>query len=218
MKQDITNETTAPAPAGREIKLLERNKLIYFTYTLLALISVPITVLALLLAPILPSQAIYRLGYLNNGSVLGWGYYMPSCLSWFGTFDNDLTGDDGWKKEHWQWRYKLPLPLSDYVGMVGWLWRNPAYGYAVRHLDGTTPATWSGDKTIRDNDNARAGWCFVKAGGLFQWTWIKPIGFKRCVRITLGWNIAALVDDNVQPKPNPYEATFVFSPRLSGFR
>ena len=36
--------------------------------------------------------------------------------------------------------------------------------------------------------------------------------------INLGWNVRGLVDDNVQPKPDPYQATFVFSPRLSGYR
>ena len=54
--------------------------------------------------------------------------------------------------------------------------------------------------------------------GLFQFTSVTPIGFARCIYINLGWNVRALVDDNVQPKPDPYQATFVFSPRISGFR
>jgi len=33
-----------------------------------------------------------------------------------------------------------------------------------------------------------------------------------------GWNVIGLVDPNVNPKPDTWQATFVFSPRISGFR
>ena len=69
------------------------------------------------------------------------------------------------------------------------------------------------------NDNAKEGWCLVHANGLFQLVYVKRIfSSGRCIYINLGWNVRALVDDNVQHKPDPYIATLVFSPRISGFR
>jgi hypothetical protein len=54
---------------------------------------------------------------------------------------------------------------------------------------------------------------------LFQFRYIKRIAnTNRCILVNLGWNIMGLVDDNVQPKPDTWQATFVFSPRISGFR
>jgi hypothetical protein len=72
---------------------------------------------------------------------------------------------------------------------------------------------------IKDNDNAKAGWLLVRSNGLFQLVWVWHIpSTSRCVYVNCGWNIRALVDPNVNPKPSPYQATFVFSPRISGFR
>lgn len=182
--------------------------MIYFIYLLLIPISLLITLFAILIAPLLPLFATLQLGWRDNHSYWGIGPVLPTWLSWFQTPDNSLDGDATF----------LALNGYGYWAQVKWLWRNPAYAFALRYIDPPYDATFLGDKTIKDNDGARAGWCFVRSNGLFQFTWIKSIGFSRCVRVTLGWNIAALVDDNVQPKPNPYQATFSFSPRLSGFR
>jgi hypothetical protein len=124
------------------------------------------------------------------------------------TPDNSLDGDATFER----------LNPPSYWSQVKWLWRNPAYSFALRYL--LVPYTTSvlGDKTIKDNDNAKAGWCLVHANGLFQFTFVAPIGFSRCFYCNLGWNIRGLVDDNVQPKPDTWQATFVFSPRISGFR
>jgi hypothetical protein len=81
-----------------------------------------------------------------------------------------------------------------------------------------TNAVVKGDTSIKDNDNAKAGWCLVTVNNLFQFRWVCPIGFSRCIYCNFGHNILALVDPNVNPKPLKYEATFVFSPRISGFR
>ena len=54
----------------------------------MALISIPLTVLALILAPVLPLFA-------NSD---GW---LPKWLWWFQTPDNSLDGDQGWITEHW---------------------------------------------------------------------------------------------------------------------
>jgi hypothetical protein len=92
------------------------------------------------------------------------------------------------------------------------------YGFGVRYLNPPYNATFTGDNTIKDNDNAKEGWLFVRAGGLFQFTYVKRIGSTaRCLYVNFGWNVRALVDPNATIT-NPYQATFVFSPRISGFR
>jgi hypothetical protein len=153
----------------------------------------PITLVAVLFAPILPLFA-------KNG-------WLPNWLSWFQTPDNPLYGDSTFILNNG----------GGYLAEVKWLLRNPAYGFGLKYINGFSPMVWYGDRTIKDNAGAIAGWLFVKGGGLFQFTWIYPIGFSRCIYVNFGWNIRALIDPNVSPKPNPYQATFVFSPRLSGF-
>jgi hypothetical protein len=147
-------------------------------------------------------------GWLDNHSRWGLGPRLIGCLFWFQTPDNSLDGDATFEK----------LNPPSYWSKVKWLWRNPAYSFALRYLNNPYYTVVKGDKTIKDNDNAKAGWCLVHANGLFQFTSVTPIGFNRCIYVNLGWNIRALVDDNVQPKPDPYQATFVFSPRISGFK
>ena len=177
-------------------------------YILLVPISLLITLLAVILAPVLPLFLISKEGWLDNHSSWGVGPRLPTFLNWFMTPDNSLDGDATFQD----------LFSPCYWSKVHWLWRNPAYSFGLKYLETPYECRVQGNKTIKDNDNAKAGWCFVKANGLFQFTVIAHIGFARCIYINLGWNIRALVDDNVQPKPDPYQATFVFSPRISGFR
>lgn len=175
----------------------------YLKYTILALLSLPLTLVAFIIAPILPLFA----------SKDGW---LPKWLWWFQTPDNSLDGDTGWFNEHWQWRYALPTPLCTYVGRVGWLWRNPAYAFGCEYIDGFLPVTYRGDPTIGDNQTAKEGWLYVEVGELFQLTYVKRIAStNKCFYVNFGWNIRALTDSNNARKE--YEATFVFSPRISGF-
>lgn len=180
----------------------------YLIYILLVPISLLITLIAIIFAPVIPAFALQKDGWLDNHSILGIGPRLPTWLNWFMTPDNSLDGDNTFQK----------INGRSYWAKVKWLWRNPAYSFALRYLSGVYWTSWQGDKTIKDNDNAKAGWCLVHANGLFQFTSVTPIGFSRCIYINLGWNVRALVDDNVQPKPDPYQATFVFSPIISGFR
>lgn len=182
--------------------------MIYLYYAILAPISLILTLVGLVIAPVLPLFATEQEGWLDNGSTWGVGPRLPGWLSWFMTPDNDLYGDATFVR----------INGCSYWSQVKWLWRNPAYSFALRYLTAPYNTTVSGDPTIRDNDNARAGWCSVTSNGLFQFRWIQPIGFSRCILVNLGWNIMALADPNVKTKPNPYQATFVFSPRISGFR
>lgn len=182
--------------------------MIYIYYVVLVLLSLPMNILALILAPVLPLLATNSYGWLDNHAKEGYGPRLPTWLNWFMTPDNSLDGDA---------TFEL-INGRGYLAQVKWLLRNPLYAFAVRYLPGEE-GTYVGDPTIKDNDNAKEGWCFVTAHGLFQFRYIRRIGStNRCILVNLGWNIMALVDKNVNPKPNPYQATFVFSPRISGFR
>lgn len=183
--------------------------MIYITYTLMALVSLPLTLLGLILAPVLPMFAKDELGWCDNHSYEAVEPRLPSWLSVFMTPDNSLDGDATFER----------INGRSYLSKVKWLWRNPTYSFGLRYLSVPYEATFVGDNTIKDNDNAKEGWCLVHANGLFQFTYVKRIlSSSRCVYVNLGWNIRALVDDNYMPKPLRYQATFVFSPRISGYR
>lgn len=177
-------------------------------YPFLVIYNLFMTLIAVIIAPVLPLFATQQDGWLDNHSIWGIGPRLPRWLNLFMTPDNSLDGDATFQT----------INGRSYWSKVKWLWRNPAYSVCLRYLTNPYYTQVWGDKTIKDNDNAKAGWCYVKANGLFQFTVIAPIGFARCFRFTGGWNIMALVDDNIPVKPDTYQATFAFSPRLSGFR
>jgi hypothetical protein len=183
--------------------------MIYIIYLLLVPISLLLTLIAVILAPILPLFAVQKLWWCDNHSYQAVGPVLPTWLNWFMTPDNTLNGDATFQS----------LNGISYWAKIKWLWRNPAYSFALRYLNAPYKTSVAGDPTIKDNDNAKAGWCFVKANGLFQFVLVCRLGAtSRAIYINLGWNIRGLVDNNVQPKPNTWQATFVFSPRISGFR
>lgn len=182
--------------------------MIYLWWVILVPLNLLVTVLTVILSPVLPVFATEQYGPLDNNGHQGFGPRLPKWLSWFQTPDNSLDGDA---------TFELLNPPS-YRSKIKWLIRNPGYGFGVHYLTAPYYTTISGDPTIRDNDNARAGWCRVNSNGLFQLRLVLPIGFRRCLYCNFGWNIAGLADPAVNPKPNPWEATFAFSPRISGFR
>jgi hypothetical protein len=182
--------------------------MIYLLYLIFVPINLLLTLIAIILAPAMLLVGRDKEWWLNNHSKRGIGFVLPTWLNWFNTPDNDLRGDETFQK----------INGIGYWQCVKWLWRNPAYSFVLKYLQYPYRTVVKGDKTIKDNDNAKAGYCFVRANGLFQFTYIVPIGFNRCFMVNLGWNIRGLVDDNVQPKALDWQATFVFSPRISGFR
>jgi hypothetical protein len=183
--------------------------MIYLIYLILAPISLAVTLLGLILSPILPLFAKYEMGWCDNHSYQAIEPRLPSWLNWFMTPDNSLYGDYAFKK----------INGTSYLAQVKWLIRNPAYSFGLRYLRSPYYTQVCGDNSIRDNDNAKAGWCFVKANGLFQFTYIKRIASTdRCIYVVLGWNVRHLVDDGISVKNDPHLATFAFSPRISGFR
>ena len=178
--------------------------MIYILYILLVPINLVITLLALITAPVMPLFATQQIGWLNNDSGWGYGPRLPKWLSWFQTPDNSLDGDATFES----------LNPPSYWSKVKWLWRNPAYAFALRYIAAPYTTVIHGDNTIKDNDNAKAGWCFVQSNGLFQFTSVTPIGFNRCIYCVFGWNIRGVVTT----QKDVWEATFAFSPRISGYR
>lgn len=189
--------------------------MIYLRWSMMAPVMIVITALTFPLALVLPLFAKDRPGQINNGTDSDFGPRLPDWLRWFQTPDNSLEGDDGWRREHWQWRLKLPASLATYVGMVGWLWRNPGYGFGIVHFDSAAPivATYAGNQSVNDSPGAE-GYCLVRAGGLFQLVWVKRISASKCIYCNLGWNIKGLIND---PRTK-YTATFAFSPRISTWK
>ena len=178
----------------------------YILYPFYAAFNLFVTLVACIIAPILPLFTIQAEGWLDNQSTWGIGPRLPTWLNWFMTPDNSLDGDAAFDR----------INGRSYWAKVKWLWRNPAYSVCMRYIDTVVNKTKViGDDSIRDNDNAKAGWCFVRCAGLFQFTWVKPIGYSRCIYCNFGWNIRGTLH---QPPNTSYQATFVFSPRISGFR
>ena len=182
--------------------------MIYLVYLFLVPVSLGLTLLAVILAPVMVLFKVKKLWWCDNHSYQAVGPVLPSWLNWFNTPDNTLDGDATFKSQN---------PPS-YLSHIKWLWRNPAYSFALHYLNAPYETSVAGDPTIKDNDNAKAGWCLVHANGLFQFRLVLPIGFSRCLYCNFGWNVMGLVDPNVNPKPEQWQATFVFSPRISGYR
>lgn len=184
--------------------------MIYIQYLVMSILNIVITLLAIILAPILPIFSSNAYGWCNNHSFEGFEPRLPIWLGWFQTPDNSLYGDYSFQKL---------FPKGSYWSKVHWLLRNPAYSFGLRNLTFPYYTQVNGDKTIKDNDNAKEGWAFVRINGLFQLRIVKRIfSSSRCIYCNFGWNIMGLVDDNVDTKFDNWQATFVFSPRISGFR
>jgi hypothetical protein len=178
--------------------------MIYLVYLGLIPINLLLTLVAVVLAPVLPIFAQQKDGWLNNHSIWGIGPRLPAWLNWFQTPDNSLDGDATFQA----------INGISYWSKVKWLWRNPAYSFALRYIASPYTISVAGDNSIKDNDNAKAGWCLVHANGLFQFTSVTPIGFNRCIYCVFGWNIRGVVTT----QETVWQATFAFSPRISGFR
>lgn len=183
--------------------------MIYIQYLIMVPISLVLTLIALLTAPLMVLFKVNAYGWCDNHSYEDFGPRLPGWLNWFMTPDNDLYGDATFQR----------INGKSYWSMVKWLWRNPAYSYGLQYVGVPYDTTVSGDPTIKDNDNAKEGWCLVRSNGLFQLRYVKRIfSTSRCLYCNFGWNIMGLADPNVNPKPLEWQATFVFSPRISGYR
>lgn len=140
---------------------------------------------------------------------------LPWWLAWFETPDNDLRGDAGWQDEHWQFRRKLPSWLGDYIGRVGWLWRNAAYSFDIDVLGFIAQPghTFSitGDPRV-SNRPLFEGKVFRKLTNpdgkvYFQWYFVKAWSATRCIRVNIGhklWNIQEGVGNQFVVSINPW--------------
>ena len=183
--------------------------MIYLYYLILVPISLLLTLIAVIFAPVMPLFTVQKLWWCDNHNFQAVGPVLPTWLNWFMTPDNTLDGDATFER----------LTPPSYWSKVKWLWRNPAYSFALRYLNNPYYTKVSGDPTIKDNDNAKEGWVFVRANSLFQFRFVKRLfGSSRCLYCNFGSNIMGLVDPNIPIKPDTWQATFVFSPRISGFR
>ena len=185
-------------------------------WLLLLPVMIVVTVATFPLAFILPFFATMQDGLINNGTGFGLGPRLPKWLNLFQTPDNSLEGDEGWRIEHAQWRFKLPKPLCVYVGMVGWLWRNPGYGVGcetMEDFENNLEATYTGNPQVNDSPLVE-GYCLVRARDLFQLVWCKKITETKCLYFVFGWNIKGLIGS----EQKTHIATYAFSPRVSTFK
>jgi len=127
------------------------------TYLLLLPASLAMTLLAYVLAPVLPLF-----------SMRGW---LVKGLGWFQTPDNSLYGDEGHEK---RWGY-----AHSYWQMVAWLFRNPAYGFewdgplAALIKETDVPLT-KGNPWVKNRHNAVAGWYFCRVGDYWNFKAVIP--------------------------------------------
>jgi len=147
----------------------------------------------------------------------GW---LPRWLWWFQTPDNSLNGDQGWQTQHWQWRYKLPKPLCTYVGQMGWLLRNRAYGFKWTVISAPVVQKalgYRGDITIKNRDHAKAGVVHCWMNQYWQYKRITRIGqSQKCIMLNFGWQLDNYITDPTLYLTQP-RALFMFSPRICAF-
>lgn len=174
-------------------------------------VMLAVTLATFILAPVLPLFARERDGFLDNATRYGRGAYLPGWLAWFQTPDNSLDGDQGWRTEHWQWRFGLPTWLAVYVGRLGWLWRNPGYGFGLVQISQHDCITFlcSGDPSVSDSP-LREGRFTISTPRYWQMRYVKRLTATKCLYLNLGWNITGALLSG-----KPQTCTFAFSPRLA---
>lgn len=153
-----------------------------------AIVYVPFLILAMIVAPALPIFAKRRIGESNNGAIWAVEPRLPEWLNWFMTQENSLLGDNAWKAmepKHWEFRKRLgawPL-LQTYLGYLGWLWRNPAYGLAWGPLAYTPKENATYNTIVLNN-----GYLIECSDGCYEYT-----RFKFGLKIRTGWILTSRV-------------------------
>ena len=167
-------------------------------YLIYLILDMLMEVLAVLLAPILPLFA----------SQDGW---LPKWLWWFQTPDNPLSGDAGWQQKH---------PNDTYWDRGQWVWRNRAYGFKWSVLAATVvpgAITYQGDPTIKNRENAKAGWLDVQMQPYWQCKRVWRIGQTTyCLMPNFGWLLDPYIANPDLWKTQP-KALYMFSPRITRF-
>lgn len=121
------------------------------------------------------------------------------AFKWFGTYDNNPIGDEGWISKRCPFPYEVD-GWKGWVNRTGWLWRNPCYGYN-RDLgvydDEISIVKVSGNPDITDRHRI-SGYYFVRAyddfsylSG-FEFYIVAPYKLgklERCLRARIGWKL-----------------------------
>lgn len=89
------------------------------------------------------------------------GLQLQTPFKWLDTIDNDLTGDDGWKKEH-----LIGSDPKSYINKVRWIWRNGGnrfnyYVIGVADTDKSPEYFWSKTRVYVTSKwflDLRVGW------------------------------------------------------------
>ena len=139
------------------------------------------------------------------------GGWLPLWLWWFQTPDNPLDGDNGWKTEH-RWFLTQDTWCKRWANRVGWMYRNPTYGFAISVLGSQTQPS---DELVTSGDPAtgnqpfHSGWVhrvLMRNGApaYFQFYLIWPWSSTRYLRLNLGWKLWGY--------PTTDKMQFTFSP------
>jgi len=167
--------------------------------------------LAMLLAPLVACFYVLEDGPIDNNNGTGVEPRVLDCFSWFRTPDNSLLGDGAWKRmepDHWDWRAKfIAYPkFQAYLGRLGWLWRNPAYGFELSvlsaKLDSNAEVDFEGSPFIQDKPNGLAGKCVVNIGPYWNYNSVTRIG-DRCIKLNFGWKLKTYAEDPSRLKEDP---------------
>jgi hypothetical protein len=180
-------------------------------------------IIAYLGAPILALFAVDRLGPIDNNNGTDIEPRLPLWLAWFDSYDNSLLGDGAWKRMeagHWEWRANYSGWLQQYLGRVGWLLRNPAYGFErailAAKIKPTDIVDVFGDPCIQDKPVGREGSCYTEVGDYWAFDFVRRIGDTRCIKINLGWKLKTYAEDPTRVATQSI-AQYVVSPRLTTF-
>lgn len=182
-------------------------------YIFLLIVYIPFFIISMLLAPLLVLFAVMRDGPADNGHTTAIEPRLPNWLFWFDTTtDNGLWGDHGWRTIHCKSFW------GSYFGMIGWLWRNPACGFAwsvLSHMvvpTETFTVTSSGCGLNLDKGQGTQGWFLVRSSaGAFQYRWVK-VWAGRQWSFEAGWLLDVYVKEPALMTQRP-RAPFSFQPR-----
>lgn len=139
----------------------------------------------------------------------GW---LPSWLWWFQTPGDSLNGSNGWQTRD-RWFLIQDTWFKRWVNRVGWLYRNPMYGFAISVLGAQAgfrdTLVTSGDPLTSNHKPLHKGWVrhvLLRNGKpvYFQLYIVWPWCATRYLRLNLGWKLWSY--------PTLEKMQFTFSP------
>lgn len=164
----------------------------FLIWLVLGVADLAMTLIAYLLAPVLPLFAIGRDS-------------LPRWLAWFDTPDNTLDGDAGYMIWHAPFT-GMQTGWRRHINRAVWLMRNPAYGFSYRVLGArieALPQVVSGDPYVSDSRNLTigrqrglSGHVLLRSGRCFEFYLVRQYGgSERCFRLRLGWKMLGFLNE-----------------------